>query len=63
LLETGSSVAERILNNFEAEVANFVRVLPSDYAAVLGIRAKAESNGVDPDDESVWKEILEVTNG
>jgi glutamate synthase (NADPH/NADH) large chain len=63
LNETGSAVAERILANFEIEVKNFVRVLPSDYAAVLSIRSRAEQNGVDPDHESVWKEILEVTNG
>jgi len=63
LAETGSTVAERILNNFTSEVKNFVRVLPADYAAVLGIRERAAQNGIDPDHESVWKEILEVTNG
>lgn len=63
LTETGSAVAERVLANFDAEVTNFVRVLPADYAAVLNIRSRAEQNGIDPDHESVWKEILEVTNG
>ncbi|MFM6978296.1 MAG: glutamate synthase large subunit [Micrococcales bacterium] len=63
LAETGSTVAEAILANFAVEVGNFVRVLPADYAAVLNIRARAEQNGIDPDHESVWKEILEVTNG
>ncbi len=61
--ETGSAVAERVLQNFDVEVENFVRVLPSDYAAVLSIRSRAEENGIDPDHESVWQEILEVTNG
>ncbi len=61
--ETGSAVAERILQNFEAEAKNFVRVLPSDYAAVLDIRDRAQKQGIDPDHESVWQEILEVTNG
>ena len=61
--ETGSAVAERILNNWTEELAHFVRVLPRDYAAVLNIREKAVENGVDPDSESVWNEILEVTRG
>jgi glutamate synthase (NADPH/NADH) large chain len=63
LQETGSAIAERILHNFSSEIPNFVRVLPADYAAVLGIRSRAENAGIDPDDESVWKEILEATNG
>ncbi|MFM7030545.1 MAG: hypothetical protein ACKOWK_05725, partial [Micrococcales bacterium] len=61
--ETGSAVAERVLNNWTEELAHFVRVLPRDYAAVLSIREKAAENGVDPDSESVWNEILEVTRG
>ncbi|MEN9714910.1 MAG: Ferredoxin-dependent glutamate synthase 1 [Actinomycetota bacterium] len=63
LQETGSAVAERILGNWEEELAHFVRVLPRDYAAVLSIREKAIAGGVDPDSESVWSEILEVTRG
>jgi glutamate synthase (NADPH/NADH) large chain len=61
--ETGSAVAERILANFETELAHFVRVLPRDYAAVLSIREKAVAEGVDPDGEVVWEQILEVTRG
>ena len=61
--ETDSQVAKNILGNFETEVANFTRVLPRDYASVMSIRAKATANGMDPDSETVWKEILEVTNG
>jgi glutamate synthase (NADPH/NADH) large chain len=61
--ETGSVLAEGILANFEAELSNFTRVLPRDYASVLAIRAKATDNGIDPDSDSVWQEILEVTNG
>ena len=63
LAETGSAVAERILANFEAELAHFVRVLPRDYAAVLSIREKAVAEGIDPDGEVVWEQILEVTRG
>ena len=32
---TGSSVAQAILDNFEAELPKFVRVMPRDYARVL----------------------------
>jgi glutamate synthase (NADPH/NADH) large chain len=61
--ETGSALAERFLADFASEVKHFVRVLPRDYASVLAIRSKAVANGVDPDSDSVWQQILEVTNG
>ena len=37
---TKSNVAERILSNFDAEVANFVKVMPTDYKRVLLERKK-----------------------
>ena len=52
-----------ILGDWENELAHFSRVLPRDYASVLSIREKAVSAGVDPDSESVWEQILEVTRG
>ncbi|MFM6963096.1 MAG: glutamate synthase large subunit [Micrococcales bacterium] len=61
--ETGSSLATRILADFDAELKHFTRVLPSDYAAVMKIREQASASGIDPDSEMVWKQILEVTNG
>jgi glutamate synthase (NADPH/NADH) large chain len=61
--ETGSALANALLENFADEVGNFTCVLPRDYANVLAIRAKASMNGIDPDSEAVWQEILEVTNG
>jgi glutamate synthase (NADPH/NADH) large chain len=61
--ETDSMLGKHILDNFETEAANFTRVLPRDYANVLSIREKATSAGIDPDSETVWQEILEVTNG
>ena len=61
--ETGSALAKQFLGDFANEVKHFVRVLPRDYASVLAIRAKAVANGVDPDSDSVWQQILEVTNG
>ena len=61
--ETGSELAARLLADFDIEQGNFSRILPRDYASVLSIRAKALDNGIDPDSEAIWKEILEVTNG
>ena len=63
LAETGSAVAARVLGDWDSELANFVRVLPRDYAAVLSIREKAMAGGVDPDSDGVWEQILEVTRG
>ncbi|SIR57982.1 glutamate synthase large subunit [Microbacterium sp. RURRCA19A] len=61
--ETDSTLARRLLDDFEAEVENFVRVLPRDYAAVLQTRQEAVTEGLDPDGDVVWKRILEVTGG
>jgi glutamate synthase (NADPH/NADH) large chain len=61
--ETDSALAARILADWSNEVQHFVRVLPRDYAAVLSIREKAVAGGVDPDSDTVWEQILEVTRG
>jgi glutamate synthase (NADPH/NADH) large chain len=61
--ETDSNLAKQLLANFDSEVANFTRVLPRDFANVVAIRERALTNGVDPDSDEIWKQILEVTNG
>ena len=61
--ETGSTLASALLDDFEAEAENFVRVLPRDYAAVLQTRHDAAAEGLDPDSDVVWTRILEVTGG
>ena len=61
--ETDSELAQRLLDDFDAEVENFVRVLPRDYAAVLQTRQEAVAEGLDPDGDVVWNRILEVTGG
>ena len=61
--ETGSLLAASLLAEFDSVLRDFTLVLPRDYASVLEIRAKAESSGLDPDSDAVWKQILEVTNG
>jgi glutamate synthase (NADPH/NADH) large chain len=60
---TDSTLASSLLENFETEVENFSRVLPSDYAAVLKIRSQAKVDQLDPDGDVVWKQILAVTGG
>ncbi|KAA9086733.1 glutamate synthase large subunit [Microbacterium radiodurans] len=61
--ETDSELAARLLENFEDEAQNFVRVVPRDYAAVLETRQTAAAEGLDPDGDVVWNRILEVTGG
>ncbi|TFV82218.1 glutamate synthase large subunit [Microbacterium sp. dk485] len=61
--ETGSELAQRLLADFDAELANFVRVVPRDYAAVLQTRQAAVDEGLDPDGDVVWTRIMEVTGG
>ncbi|MBW9095238.1 glutamate synthase large subunit [Microbacterium jejuense] len=61
--ETDSTLARALLDDFEAECENFVRVLPRDYAAVLQTRQEAVAQGLDPDGDVVWNRILEVTGG
>lgn len=61
--ETDSTLARRLLDDFDTEVDNFVRVLPRDYAAVLQTRQEAVAEGLDPDGDVVWTRILEVTGG
>jgi len=63
LAETGSPVAQRMLDDLDATTAEFVKVLPRDYAAVLATRQTAVDEGLDPDGDETWKRILEVTGG
>ena len=41
---TGSSVAESILDNFESELQNFVKILPIDFENVLLERISKETD-------------------
>ena len=58
--ETGSKLAQRLLESFDAEVAQFTKILPRDYAKVLEIQATAVAAGEDLDSAVVWNRILEV---
>ncbi len=39
---TGSTVAQRILDNWESAILDFVRIMPRDYARVLREREARE---------------------
>lgn len=61
--ETDSTLAAKLLADFDETMAKFVKVLPRDYAAVLEMRQNAVDEGLDPDGDVVWNRILEVTGG
>jgi glutamate synthase (NADPH) large chain len=60
---TGSPLAQRMLEDPDASAADFVKVTPRDYQAVLRTREQAEAEGLDPNGDVVWGRILEVTGG
>jgi glutamate synthase (ferredoxin) len=51
---TGSTVAERILANWKAMQAKFVKVTPKDYKRVLEAISKARQSGI-PEDKAVME--------
>ncbi|MCD9622991.1 glutamate synthase large subunit [Rhabdothermincola salaria] len=48
LAETGSAVAERLLEDWEATTERVVKVMPKDYKRVLLAERDALANGLDP---------------
>ncbi|MEH6779983.1 MAG: glutamate synthase large subunit [Rhodoglobus sp.] len=63
LEETGSVVAEGMLADMDATAAQFTKVTPRDYAAVIQTRETALAEGLDPDGDVTWARIREVTGG
>jgi glutamate synthase (NADPH/NADH) large chain len=63
VVETESTLAAAMLADIDTTIAEFVKVLPRDYAAVLRTRQDAIEEGLDPDGEVVWTRIMEVTGG
>lgn len=63
--ETGSRVAEELLAALDADpqavFGRFTRIVPRGYERVTEVRERAVADGVDPDGQEVWQEILEVT--
>jgi len=61
--ETESAVAWRLLQDWQASVARFSKVLPRDYARVIAVRKAARSEGLDLEGAEVWSRIMEASNG
>ena len=47
MVNTGSTLAERILANWATEAERFIKVMPTDYKRVMGALAEAERTGTD----------------
>ena len=56
--ETGSEVAQKLLENWATEMKRFSMVMPRDYAKVLNVIDRAEREGKSPE-----QAIMEVLNG
>ncbi|MFN8098172.1 MAG: glutamate synthase large subunit [Dermatophilaceae bacterium] len=61
--ETGSTVAQDLLDDWENATSRFSLVLPRDYQRVLEVRATAEAEGLDLDGDIVWERIMEASRG
>ncbi|HWM73834.1 MAG TPA: glutamate synthase subunit alpha, partial [Nocardioides sp.] len=59
--ETGSTVAEALLADWETSLIRFTEVMPTDYRKVLEVKAKAEADGLDEDEAA--HAIMEVLHG
>ncbi|MGF1663558.1 MAG: glutamate synthase large subunit [Kineosporiaceae bacterium] len=55
--ETGSLVAEDLLVEPDLLYSRLRKVVPRDYRRVMGIRAAALAEGLDPDGEEAWLRI------
>lgn len=65
--QTGSELAADLLQQLardpQSTFARFTRLIPRDYARVLEIRERARDEGIDPDGDRAWSQILEATRG
>jgi glutamate synthase (NADPH) large chain len=59
--ETGSTVAQELLDDWEQALPRFTEVMPSDYKRVLEARAEALEEGLDEDEAAA--RIMEVLHG
>jgi len=61
--ETGSTVAQALLEDWATSAARFTAICPRDYRLVVDVRARASAEGLDPDGDEVWNRILEASRG
>ncbi len=60
---TDSTVAARLLANWEQDNARFTVVVPRDFQRVIDVRTQAQAEGLDPDGTQVWNRIMEASRG
>jgi glutamate synthase (NADPH/NADH) large chain len=58
---TESAVAASILGDWEAEIAHFKKVMPIDYARVLGVMKQADIDGLD--EQQTLDRVMEAARG
>ncbi len=61
LEETGSSVAQELLDDWETSLTRFTEVVPRDYRVVMEAKAKAEADGLD--DQEIATAMMEALHG
>jgi glutamate synthase (NADPH/NADH) large chain len=59
--ETGSAVATLLLSDWDASLARFTEVMPSDFKRVLEAREEALEDGLSEDEAAA--RIMEVLHG
>ena len=60
---TDSPVAAQLLADWDSARSAITLVLPRAYQRVLDVRAKAQTEGLDPDGTQVWERIMEASRG
>jgi glutamate synthase (NADPH/NADH) large chain len=58
---TGSAVAARLLEDWEAALAKFRKVVPLDYARVMRVMGEAKAAGLD--EQETFKRVMESAHG
>lgn len=59
--ETGSAVAEALLEDWETALTRFTEVIPRDFRIVMDAKAKAEADGLD--DHEIANKMMEALHG
>ncbi len=58
---TGSAVAARLLEDWDAALSKFRKVMPMDYARVMRVMREAQAAGLS--DDEMFKRVMESSNG
>nr|WP_221634155.1 glutamate synthase large subunit [Nocardioides luti] len=61
LEETGSTVAEELLADWETSLTRFTEIMPTDYRKSLEVKAKAEADGLD--EKETANAMMEALHG